>query len=92
MKPFTITKEQIIARMWEIASIPPEQTRGTLKGQIDACQALHELGYAPAVSKLGEIAHLDTSRTRGRETGQKAATKFLTKLVASMKPETSGIQ
>jgi hypothetical protein len=92
MKPFTITREQIVARMWELASIPPEETKGTLGGQIDACQSLHELGYAPAISKLSEIANLETSRTRGRQTDQKAAEKFLRKLVVSMKPDTSGIQ
>jgi hypothetical protein len=92
MKPFTITREQIVARMWELASIPPEETKGTLGGQIDACQSLHELGHAPAISKLSEIANVETSRTRGRQTDQKAAEKFLRKLVVSMKPDTSGIQ
>jgi hypothetical protein len=92
MKPFTITKEQIIARMWELASLPPEETKGTLKGQIDACESLHQMGYAPAIPRLREIANEETSRTRGRETDQKAAEKFLRKVVVSMKPDTSGIQ
>jgi hypothetical protein len=92
MKPFTITREQVIARMWELASIPPEQTRGTLEGQIDACESLHELGFAPAIPRLSEIANVDSSRTGGRQTDQKAAERFLRKVVGSMKPETSGIQ
>jgi hypothetical protein len=92
MKPLTITKEQIIARMWQLASMPPEETKGTLEGQIDACESLHELGYAPAIPRLSEIANVDTSRTGGRQTDQKAAATFLRKLVGSMKPDTSGIQ
>jgi hypothetical protein len=92
MKPFTITREQIVARMWELASVAPEKTRGTLGGQIEACQSLHEMGYTPAISKLSEIANVDTSRTRGRQTDQKAAEKFLKKIVVSMKPDTSAIQ
>jgi hypothetical protein len=92
MKPFTISKEQIVARMWELASMPPEETKGTLKGQIDACESLHEMGYAPAILRLSEIANEETSRTRGRETDQKAAEKILRKVVVSMRPDTSGIQ
>ena len=92
MKPFTITKEQIVARMWELASMPPEETKGTLKGQIDACESLHEMGYAPAIPRLSEIANVDTSRTGGRQTDQKAAEKILRKVVVSRKPDTSGIQ
>jgi hypothetical protein len=91
MKPFTITREHVIARMWQLASTPPEETKGTLEGQIDACESLHEMGYAPAILRLSEIANVDTSRTGGRETDQKAAARFLRKLVASMKPDTSGI-
>ena len=92
MKPFTITKEQIVARMWELASLPPEETKGTLKGQISACESLHEMGYAPAIPRLSEIANEKTSRTGGRQTDQKAAEKILRKIVVSMKPGTSGIQ
>jgi hypothetical protein len=92
MKPFTITKEQIVARMWELASLPPEETKGTLKGQISACESLHEMGYAPAIPRLSEIANEETSRPGGRQTDQKAAEKILRKVVVSMKPDTSGIQ
>ena len=92
MKPFTITKEQIVARMWQLASTPPEETKGTLEGQIDACESLHEMGYAPAIPRLSEIANMDTARTGGRQTDQKAAARVLKKLVGSMKPDTSGIQ
>ncbi len=92
MKPFTITREQIVARMWQLASIAPEETNGTLKGQIDACKSLHENGYAPAIRRLSEIANVDSARTGGRQTDQKAAARFLRELVGSMKPHTSGIQ
>ena len=92
MKPFTITREQIVARMWQLASMPPEETNGTLEGQIEACKSLHEMGYAPAIPRLSEIANVDAARTGGRQTDQKAAAKFLRELVGSMKPDTSGIQ
>ena len=92
MKPFTITREQIVARMWQLASMSPEETKGTLEGQIEACQSLHKMGYAPAIPRLSEIANVDTSRTGGRQTDQEAAAKFLRELVGSMKPDTSGIQ
>lgn len=92
MKPFTISKEQIVARMWELASMSPEETKGTLDGQIEACKSLHEMGYAPAIPRLSEIANVDTSRTGGRQTDQKAAARFLKEIVGSMKPDTSGIQ
>jgi hypothetical protein len=92
VKPFTITKEQIVARMWELASLPPEETKGTLKSQIDACESLREMGYAPAIPRLSEIANEETYRTSGRQTDQKAAEKILRKVIVSMKPDTSGIQ
>lgn len=78
--------------MWELACTPPEATKGTLEGQIDACKSLHEMGYAPAIQRLSEIANVDTSRTGGRQTDQKAAARFLKGIVGSMKPDTSGIQ
>jgi hypothetical protein len=89
MKPFT--REQLIARMWQLASIPPEETKGTLEGQIDACKTLHEMGYPPGIRRLSEIANVDISRTGGRQTDQQAAARFLRKLVGSMKPDTSAI-
>jgi hypothetical protein len=92
MKPFTITTEQILARMWQLASTPPEKTKGTLEGQIDACKTLHEMGYAPAIQRLSEIANMDISRTGGRQTDQKAAERLLKELVVSIKADTSGIQ
>jgi hypothetical protein len=92
MKPFTITTEQILTRMWQLASTPPEKTEGTLDGQIEACKTLHEMGYAPAIHRLSEIADMDISRTRGRQTDQATAERLLKELVDSITPDTTGIQ
>jgi hypothetical protein len=35
-RPFTITRDQILTRLWEIAHISPEITRGSLVGQVKA--------------------------------------------------------
>lgn len=92
MKRTTATREKIILRMWQLASTPPEKTRGRLKGQIDACKMLHECGYPPAIQMLNDIANMDTSRTGGRETDQKAAAKLLRKIVDSIPPDIGTVQ
>jgi hypothetical protein len=92
MEPVTITREKVIARLWELASLPPEETAGTLDGQIDGCKLLHEMGYARAVQRLSEIAGMDSSRTGGQETDQKAASRLLKEIVGSMEPENGRIQ
>jgi hypothetical protein len=91
--PFTVTKEQIIARLWELASLPPEQTNGNFEGQISACEDLYEkVRYEPAIQRLNEIANLDPSKTGGRQTDQKAAAEVLREIVGSIKPDKSGVQ
>ena len=92
-KPFIITKEQLIARLWELASLPPERTNGNFKGQISACKDLYEkVRYEPAIQRLNEIASLDPSASGGRQTDQKAAAEALRKIVGSIKVDKSGVQ
>jgi hypothetical protein len=92
-KPFTVTKEQIIARLWELASLPPKQTNGNFEGQISACKSLYEkVEYAPAIRRLNEIANMDPSKTGGRHTDQKAAAAALMEIVGSVKPDKIGVQ
>jgi hypothetical protein len=92
MKRTTATRERIILRIWQLASTPPEKTRGRLKSQIDACKMLHEYGYPPAIQMLNDIANMDTSRTGGRETDQKAAARLLKKIVGSITPDSGRMQ
>jgi hypothetical protein len=92
-KPFTVTKEQIIARLWELASLPPKQTNGSFEGQISACKSLYEkVKYAPAIQRPNEIANMDPPETGGRQTDQKAAAKALKEIVGSVKPDKSEVQ
>ena|ERR1700678_4308138 len=92
-KSFTVTKNQIIARLWELASLSPEQTKGNFEGQISACKSLyHKVEYAPAMQRLNEIAEMDPSETGGRRTDQRAAAKALKEIVGSVKPEKTGVQ
>jgi hypothetical protein len=92
-KPFTITREQIIARLWELASLSHEQTNGNFEGQISACKNLYEkVEYAPAIQRLNEIANLDPSETGGRQADQKAAAEALREILGSVKPDKSGVQ
>ena len=93
MEPIPVTKEKLIARLWEIAATPPEATRGSLKGQIRACRMMYsEFGYKPALQKLDEIAHIDPARTKGLTRDQEAAAKMLKRLVSSIKVDKSGVQ
>ena len=87
------TREQVIARMWELASMPPDRTRGNFGGQIDACKWLYaNVEYAPAIHRLKEIANIDPSETGGRQTDQKAAAEALKEIVTSIKPDKAGVQ
>jgi hypothetical protein len=92
MEPVASNRERVIARLWELASLPPEATAGTLDGQIDGCKLLHEMGYARAIQRLSEIAGTDKSRTGGLEIDQKAAERLLEEIVGSMEPDNSRIQ
>jgi hypothetical protein len=92
-KPSSVTKEQLIARLWELAAIPPEKTRGNLKGQISACNTAYcTFGYEPALGRLGELASIDPARTRGRRRDQESATKLLKRLLSSLRADKSGVQ
>jgi hypothetical protein len=87
------TRQQVIARMWELASMPSDRTKGNFGGQIGACKWLYEkVEFAPAIHRLKEIAEIDPSETGGRQTDQKAAAKALKEIVTSIKPDTTGIQ
>ena len=93
MEPSSVTKKQLIARLWELAAIPPEKTRGNLKGQISACNTAYcTFGYEPALGRLSELASIDAARTRGLRRDQESAAKLLRRLLSSLKPDKSGIQ
>ena len=47
---FTIGKA--IEGYWDFAQTPPEETRGSLKCQIEACKQMCLLGYEPALAML----------------------------------------
>jgi hypothetical protein len=83
----------MIAKLCEFAGMPPEQTRGTLNGQIKACEALSlKFGYQPTLQMLGEIARIDVSRTKGRSRGQEAAAKLQKSFLNAIKVDKSGVQ
>jgi hypothetical protein len=94
MEPMNYTKEDAIALYWKLAALPPEETRGSITGQIQACRNMYrDLGHEPALKRLSELAHIDAARTKGNRRGQEAAEKLLKKFVSSMKPtETQRIQ
>jgi hypothetical protein len=93
MEPIEETKRRVVAKLWEFAMITPEQSHGRLKDQIACCKDLYEnFRYAPALQRLSEIANMDASRTRGRQSGQKAAAKLLKEYLNSIKPDKSGVQ
>ena len=74
-------KQEFIALLMGLAWTPPEQTRGSLKGQIGACKLMALFGCEPAFKRLNEIATTDPLRTNGRRRDQDAAAKALTKLL-----------
>ena len=63
-KAISFTKEDAIARLWEIAATAPEGTKGNLRGQIRACKLMYRLGYEPALKRLGELSEIDAARTK----------------------------
>ena len=74
MEPFTVIKEQILARLWQLASLPPEETEGWLKAQIGACKCVYEkVRYVPAVRRLNEIANTGYERHAQNENRSWAA-------------------
>ena len=94
MEPNTLTKDWIIARLYEIAAAPPETTRGNLTDQIKACRTAYcQFGYEPALGRLREIADIDAARTKGQRRHQESAEKLLKRLLSSIKVDkTQGIQ
>jgi hypothetical protein len=88
-----ITKEMVCNRLWELAQIEPEQTRGSLKCQVGCCEEMYRFyGFQPALQRLNELANIDPSRTRGRRSGQNRAAKLLERFVSSIKTDKSGVQ
>ena len=80
------TKEKAIAWYWQFAQKGPEELRGSLKCQIEACRQMYALGHEPALARLSELANIDAVKTRGHRRGQEAAAKLLRRL-PSMKVE-----
>lgn len=78
-------REKSIAAYWEIAIKEPEDTRGSLTVQIEACKRMYELGHEPALGRLSELANIDPARTKGNRRGQESAAKLLKRLVSSIK-------
>jgi hypothetical protein len=94
MEPVNFTKGDAIALYWKIAMTPPEETRGSIRGQIDACRNMYrDLGHDPALKTLSELANIDAARTKGHRRGQEAAARLLKRLVSSIKVDKNlGIQ
>ena len=75
----------VCKRLWELAQIEPEQTRGSLKGQVDCCEQMYRLfKFEPALQRLNELASIDPSRTRGQQdqSGQSREVAEANRLVA----------
>jgi hypothetical protein len=94
MEPTNLKKGDVIALYWKLAMTPPEETRGSIRGQIDACRNMYrDLGHDPALKRLSELANIDAARTNGHRRGQEAAAKLLKRLVSSIKVDKhQGIQ
>jgi hypothetical protein len=44
----TVDRDQVLSRLWELANLTPEQTKGSITGQLKALEILcKELGYLP---------------------------------------------
>jgi hypothetical protein len=53
-----IDRDQILAKLWELANLTPEETKGNVTGQLKALEALcEELGLKP----------IDTNRPASQE-------------------------
>lgn len=92
MEKTRFTKADAIARCWQLAATPPEETKGSLRGQIAACKLMYEMGHKPALSKLSELANIDPARTKGNRKGQESAAKLLERLASSIEVENRAIQ
>jgi hypothetical protein len=88
-----LTRARVIARLKELAALPPEQTSGTLKGQVDASKLMYQVSeQLQVLQMLGDIASVDTSRTKGRDRDQEAALKLQKKLLRGADPATGIVQ
>jgi hypothetical protein len=88
-----IANRAVCKRLWELAQIEPEKTRGSLKGQVECCEKMYcVFGFEPALQRLHELASIDPSRTRGRRTSQDKAAKLLKRIVSSLKTDKSRVQ
>jgi hypothetical protein len=86
MEPTKFTKGDAVAVLWDIAASPPEDTRGSLVGQIKACKMMYStFGYGQALQRLSELSNIDESRTEGHRRGQESAAKLLKRFVSSVK-------
>jgi hypothetical protein len=84
---------KICKRLWELAQIEPEQTRGSLTGQVDCCEQMYSLfKFEPALRRLNQLANIEPSRTRGLRTSQDKAAKLLKRIVSSLKTDKSRVQ
>ena len=84
---------RICKRLWDLSQIDPEQTRGSLKGQVDCCEQMYRLfKFEPALKRLNQLACIDPSRTRGRTTNQDKAARLLKRIVSSLKTDGSRLQ
>jgi hypothetical protein len=84
---------KICKRLWDLSQIEPEQTRGSLKGQVDCCEQMYSLfKFEPALQRLNQLASIDPSRTGGRRSGQDKAAKLLKRIVSSLKIDKSRMQ
>jgi len=79
---------EAIAMYGEIAAKEPEDTKGSLTVQIEACKRMYcTHGHEPALGRLSELANIDPARTKGKRRGQEAAAKLLNRLLSSVKVE-----
>jgi hypothetical protein len=92
MEMITFTRADAIGRYWKIAAKEPQETKGSLRNQIEACKMMYELGHEPALGRLSQLANIDPARTKGNRRGQESAAKLLGRLVSSIKPDKSGVQ
>jgi hypothetical protein len=88
-----ITKNMVCERLWELAQVEPEQSRGSLTGQVDCCEQMYRLfKFEPALQRLNELASIDPSRTGGRRTSQDKAAKLLKRIVSSLETDKGRVQ
>jgi hypothetical protein len=55
---------KICKRLWELAQIEPERTRGSLKGQVDCCEQMYRLFKFAAVERTGKHRPIQDKRAQ----------------------------